>query len=69
MKKQKLKDKKKKKKQKKKRDEGGILNLGEYGSFIADDKKGKKKNMVERVGVFKRLPIDPLDYMHYTPEV
>ena len=68
MKKKKEKEKKKKKK-KNKRDEAGIMNLREYGSFIAEDKKEKKKKMIDRVGVFKRLPIDPLDYMHYTPDV
>jgi hypothetical protein len=45
--------------------------LGDFGSFIEDkvDKKKKRKDMLERLGVFKRLPIDPMDYLHYTPEI
>ena len=68
----KKKDRKKKEKNKKKRDrsETGNLNLGEYGSFIQEDKKvDKAKNIVDRVGLFKRLPIDPIDFMHYSAEV
>jgi hypothetical protein len=46
--------------------------MGDYGSFNGDGSKSKKKKkrpMVDRLGIFKRLPIDPVEFMHYTPEM
>jgi hypothetical protein len=33
------------------------------------EKEERKKGPIDRVGIFKRLPIDPGDFVHYTPEV